>query len=75
MLVLVLGRSHPGCIDPPRYEPLPGVAELPAWVWRRAGRSARLGAVLVLLAALAVAVAIVPAMRDAARAEDDALQR
>ena len=75
MLVLVLGRSHPGRIDPPRYEPLPGLAELPAWVWRRAGSGARISAVLLLLAALAVAVAIVPALRDAARAEDDALQR
>jgi hypothetical protein len=62
-------------IDPPRYEPLPGLAELPAWAWRRAGRGVRIGAGLVLLAALAVAVALVPAMRSAAREQDDELQR
>jgi hypothetical protein len=74
-LCLRTARAHTGTIDPPRYEPLPGLAELPAWVWRRAGRGVRIGAGLVLLAAIAVAVAMVPALRDAAREQDDALER
>jgi hypothetical protein len=36
-----------------RYEPMPGVAELPGWLWRRMGRAGRLG----LLGALAIAIA------------------
>ena len=75
MLVLVLGASDPGRIDPPRYEPLPGLTELPAWVWRRAGRGARIGALLVVLAAAAFAVVLVPSLRDAAREQDDAVRR
>ena len=59
----------------PRYEPLPGLAELPAWLWRRTGRRARIGALLVVLATAAFAVALAPALRDAARDQDDALQR
>ena len=68
-------RAQTGWIDPPRYEPLPGLTELPAWAWRRAGRGARIGAVLVLLAAIGFAAAMVPALRDSAREQADALQR
>lgn len=59
-------------IDPPRYEPLPGLAQLPAWAWRRAGRGARIVAALTLLALAGFAAAAVPALREAARegAED-----
>ena len=63
------------CIDAPRYEPLPGLAELPAWAWRRAGRGARIGALVVLLMLVGFAVALAPALRDSAREQDDALQR
>jgi hypothetical protein len=62
-------------IDPPRYEPLPGLAELPAWLWRRAGRGARLGAGLLLLALAAFAVALLPGLRDDAREQSEAVQR
>lgn len=74
-MCLRTARTHTGAIDPPRYEPLPGLAELPTWAWRRAGRGARIGAGLVLLAALAMAVVMVPALRDEAREQDDALRR
>ena len=74
-MCLRTAHPHTGAIDPPRYEPLPGLAELPAWAWRRAGRGVRIGAGLVLLAAIAVAVAIVPALRDEARLQDDELRR
>jgi hypothetical protein len=75
VLVLEIVRSDSASIDPPRYEPLPGLAALPAWAWRRAGRGVRIGAVLVLLGVIAAAVAVAPALRDAAREQDDALQR
>ena len=75
VLVLALGASDPGYIDPPRYEPLPGLAALPAWIWRRAGRGVRTGAILLVLAVIAGGFALVPAMRDAARDKDERLQR
>jgi hypothetical protein len=72
VLVLVVGRPDSACIDAPsrdplRYEPLPGLAALPAWLWRRAGLGARIGAAAVVLAAIAVAVALAPALREASR--------
>jgi hypothetical protein len=73
--VLAFGASDPGGIDPPRYEPLPGLVELPAWVWRRAGHGARIGALLLVLAAAAFAVALAPGLRDSAREQDDAVRR
>jgi len=75
VLVLVLRVSDPARIDPPRYEPLPGLAALPAWIWRRAGRGVRIGSLLLALAGIAAGVALVPALRDAARDEDERLQR
>ena len=75
MLVLVLDASHPGRIDPPRYEPLPGLAALPGWAWRRAGHGARIGAAVALLVVIAAGVMLVPALRDAARDQEAALQR
>jgi hypothetical protein len=62
-------------IDPPRYEPLPGLAALPAWLWRRAGRPARIGAGLLLLALIAFAVALVPSLRDSERERTEATAR
>jgi hypothetical protein len=62
-------------IDPPRYEPLPGLAELPAWAWRRSGRGARLGALLAILGVAAFAAAVAPALRDSAREQDAAAKR
>jgi hypothetical protein len=73
--VLARGGVNSPAIDPPRHEPLPGLVELPAWAWRRAGRAARAAAVLVLLGAVAFAVALVPSLRDAAREQDEATRR
>jgi hypothetical protein len=44
-----------------RYEPMPGVAELPAWLWRRVGRSGRLAALGALIVIVAAAGVLVPA--------------
>jgi hypothetical protein len=74
--VLVLGlpgAQHPSPVTSPtpteqdprqrdRYEPMPGIVDLPGWLWRRMGRTARLtalGAVILLVAAVAVLVPVI----------------
>jgi hypothetical protein len=58
-------RSTPTEQDPrqkERYEPMPGIADIPGWLWRRMGRTARLtalGAVIVLVAAAAALVPVI----------------
>ena len=63
----------PGKTRPDRYEPMPGLAELPGWLWRRSGRALRAGAALLLLAVIGVGIALAPGIReskeDQARAE------
>ena len=54
---------------------MPGLAALPAWLWRRAGPGVRIGAVVVLLGLIAAAVVLAPELREAAREQDEALQR
>jgi hypothetical protein len=75
VLVLGIGGLDSGSIDPPRYEPLPGLAELPAWLWRRAGRGVRIGALLALLGAVVAAVALAPVVRESEREREAAAQR
>jgi hypothetical protein len=62
-----------------RYEPLPGIARLPAWIWARMSRPARIAAGLVLLAGIALAVALAPGIgeskRERAQAEQEAKAR
>jgi type II secretory pathway pseudopilin PulG len=56
-----------------RYEPLPGLAQLPAFVWRRLSRAARIGLVVLAAGAIALAVALAPGIqrsnKERARAE------
>ena len=59
---------------PERYEPLPGLTELPAWIWRRLGSRGRTGVVVALALAVGGTVALVPAL-DAARDERAASDR
>ncbi|WP_028067828.1 hypothetical protein [Solirubrobacter soli] len=51
-----------------RYEPLPGLAELPSWLWRRTGPATRVVGGLALLAAIAFTAILVPALRHDAQA-------
>ena len=46
-----------------RYEPLPGLAQLPAYVWRRLPRAARIGLVGLAVGAIALAVALAPGIQ------------
>lgn len=60
-----------------RYEPLPGIADLPGWLWRRMGRNGRLvtlGALVVLVAGTAAAVPVVLEWKDE-RAESERRER
>lgn len=65
MLVLASGGAHtPALVTPPetrppppdRYEPMPGVGQLPGWLWRKLGRRGRLLAGLLVLAGVAVSI-------------------
>jgi hypothetical protein len=57
-----------------RYEPLPGFTEMPAWLWRRAGRGVRIGAGVFVLAAIGVTAAVAPAI-DESKDERAATER
>jgi hypothetical protein len=52
---------------PDRYEPLPGLPQLPGWLWRRLGRGGRIAAAVLLLAAIALGIALVPGMLESKR--------
>jgi hypothetical protein len=58
-----------------RYEPLPGLAQLPAWIWRRMGRGSRLVAGLALAAVVAFGVAVVPEIQQSKEERSRAEQR
>jgi hypothetical protein len=56
-----------------RYEPMPGIADLPGWLWRRMGRAARLtalGAVILLVAAAAALVPVILESKEDRAAAD-----
>ena len=89
MLVLRLpGAQHPSPVTSPtpteqdprqrdRYEPMPGIADLPGWLWRRMGRTARLtalGAVILLVAGTAALVPVILESKED-RAEADRRDR
>jgi hypothetical protein len=47
-----------------RYEPMPGVADLPGWLWRRMGRTGRLTVLGVLILLVAATAALVPVILE-----------
>jgi hypothetical protein len=61
--------------QPDRYEPLPGIAELPGWVWRKIGRGGRIALGIALLVVVGLAVATVPRLKDAEQQRNAADQR
>jgi hypothetical protein len=59
-----------------RYEPAPGFAELPGWLWRRTGTALKAGvAVALVLVVAGAAVTAVASRRDARKADDAAAAR
>jgi hypothetical protein len=64
---------------PDRYEPMPGIIDLPGWIWRRMPPVAKVGLVLAFVALIAVALVIGPDIRQSKsereRAEQQERQR
>jgi len=58
-----------------RYEPMPGIAELPGWLWRRMGRTARLGALGAVILLVAGAAALVPVILETKEEQTEADRR
>jgi hypothetical protein len=58
-----------------RYEPMPGIADLPGWLWRRMGRTARLTALGAVILLVAAAAALVPVILDSKRDQAEADRR
>ena len=89
MLVLGLpGAQHPSLVasrtptgqDPrkrDRYEPMPGIVDLPGWLWRRMGRTVRISALGVFILLIAAAAALVPVILETKedQAETDRRER
>jgi hypothetical protein len=57
-----------------RYEPMPGVAELPRWLWRRFGRGAKVAIGIAAVALVAVGIAVLPGILDS-KEEREASER
>jgi hypothetical protein len=68
-------HTEPGRYPPDRYEPMPGIADLPGWIWRRMGRGVRIGLAVGLVALAAVGVALVPGIRESQEERERAEQR
>jgi hypothetical protein len=58
-----------------RYEPMPGIADLPGWLWRRMGRAARLTALGALVLLVAAAAAFVPSILESKEDQAEADRR
>jgi hypothetical protein len=61
--------------EPDRYEPLPGIAALPGWIWRKLGRRIRTVAVVALLAVGATVAALTPAILESKEERAEAERR
>jgi hypothetical protein len=83
VLVLDLARAntpgvpstHQKSTKPEHYEPLPGLPQLPGWLWRRVGRGGRIAAAVVLVAAIAIGVAVAPGILESKQERTNSLQR
>jgi hypothetical protein len=64
-----------GQVPPERYEPLPGLLELPAWLWRRTPRGARIALIASLLVVGVAAAVVIPATRQDSAAREAAAAR
>jgi hypothetical protein len=64
---------------PDRYEPLPGVAGLPRWIWRKLPRAGRVAVALLPVAGVVLALLLAPGIDESkderARAESERLAR
>jgi hypothetical protein len=60
---------------PDRYEPMPGLAGLPRWVWTKTSPRLRLALAAVALVLLAASVALATQLRDESRRQAESDQR
>src|SRR5215211_6735872 len=71
--------QDPSRTQPDRYEPLPGFAGLPRWLWRKIPPAGRVAVGLFPLVAVAVALLLAPGIDESkdkrARAESERLAR
>jgi hypothetical protein len=74
-LCLMTARLHTRRVSDLRYEPLPSLDQLPAWLWRRTSRRARIALGVSSVAAIVITAVLVPAIRRDARMRADAEQR
>jgi hypothetical protein len=65
--VSILGTVAGLSPQPDRYEPLPGIAEMPRWLWRRLGPRTRIGVLVALLLAVGGTVALIPSISESQR--------
>jgi hypothetical protein len=74
-----MSPSVQGPSRPDRYEPLPGIAALPGWIWRRLPRAGRIALGLLPLAIVALALLLGPGIDESkderAQAEAERLAR
>jgi hypothetical protein len=70
-------REHrkQGRYEPDRYEPMPGIGELPGWIWRRMGRVVRIALAAGLLLLVGLSVALAAGMRESNEERERAEQR
>jgi len=68
------GANQPGR-QPERYEPLPGLAGWPGWIWRKMGRGLRIAVGVALLASLGLSVALAAEIRESKQKRAQSEQR
>jgi len=61
--------------QPERYEPMPGIIDLPGWLWRRMPPAAKVGLVVAFVALIGVAVVIGPDIRESKSEREKAEQQ
>jgi hypothetical protein len=61
--------------EPDRYEPLPGIAALPGWLWRKLGGRIKLLAVIAMLAVVGAAAALIPTILESKEQQAETEQR
>jgi hypothetical protein len=76
----VSAKSSPAKSSPgDRYEPLPGLAELPGWIWRRLPGPGKVAVALLPFVVIGLVLALGPGIRDSkeerARAQEQRIER
>jgi hypothetical protein len=72
-------QDAPSGAESDRYEPLPGIAGLPAWIWRRLPKAGKVAVALLPFVVIGLVILLGPGIdrskEDRARAESERLAR